>query len=102
MVHFNYLLLILSRLLHSRREMRKYPVVTPKVGAGIQQPGVADGWAEFNHCIQKHSTGEQLATVSAQCRDTVWTTQEPQSPGLEGSKGTRSHDCHCHLRPVQV
>lgn len=39
MVHFNYLLLILSRLLHSRKEMRKYPAVTPKVGAGVQQPG---------------------------------------------------------------
>lgn len=54
MVHFNYLLLILSRLLHSRKEMGKYPVVTLKVGADIQQSGVADGWAEFSHCIQKH------------------------------------------------
>lgn len=83
MVHFNYLLLILSRLLHSRKEMRKYPVVTPKVGAGVQQSGVADGWAEFSHCIQKHSSGEQLAVVSAQFRDTVWTTREPQPPPRE-------------------
>lgn len=60
MVHFNYLLLILSRLLHSRKEMRKYPVVTPKAGAGVQQPGLADGWAEFSHCFQKHAPGEQL------------------------------------------
>lgn len=101
MVHFNSLLLILSRLLHSRKEMRKYPVVTPKVGAGIQQPGVADGWAEFSHCIQNHSTGEQLAAVGAQCRDSVDHTGVTVT-GLERFKGTRSHDCHCHLHPVQV
>lgn len=83
MVHFNYPLLILSRLIQSRKEIRKYPVVTPKIGAGVQQAGVADGWAEFSLCIQKYPTGEQLAVVSAQCRDSVWTTQEPQSPPRE-------------------
>lgn len=54
MVHFDHLLLILSRLLHSRKEMRKYSVVTPKVGADVRQSGVADGWAEFSRCIPKH------------------------------------------------